>query len=183
MVIKAAPKVEKAEAQAAKPKEAPIAEAPLESSTVVADKPSNSGAVYADLPTGKSALVLLCRVLWMLNMKSCDLATSFDLGLPLFEYLFKTLTEVSVFLFHLHKLSNAHLPERGSCMSESVTPFSPATKENSKLSVDELRSCHTIVFESEAAVIIGAADKSLCKRILPLLFDERDFLSYGVSCT
>ena len=122
MAIKAAPKVEKAEAQAAKPKEAPIAEAPLESSTVVADKPSHAGAVYADLPT-----------------------------------------------------------ERGSCMSESVTPFSQSTKDNSKLSVDELRNCHTIVFESQAAVIIGAADKSLCKRILPLLFDERDFLSYGVS--
>ena len=124
MVIKAAPKVEKAEAQAAKPKEAPIAEAPLESSAVVADKPSHAGAVYADLPT-----------------------------------------------------------ERGSCMSESVTPFSPRSiKDNSKLSVDELRSCHTIVFESQAAVIIGPADKSICERILPLLFDERDFLSYGVSC-
>ena len=124
MVIKAAPKVEKAEAQAAKPKEAPIAEAPLESSTVVADKPSHAGAAYADLPI-----------------------------------------------------------ERGSCMSENVTPFSPqSTKDNSKLSVDELRSCHTIVFESQAAVIIGPADKSICKRILPLLFDERDFLSYGVSC-
>lgn len=123
MVIKAAPKVEKAEAQAAKPKEAPIAEAPLESSTVVADKPSHAGAAYADLPT-----------------------------------------------------------ERGSCLSESVTPFSQSIKDNSKLSVDELKSCHTIVFESQAAVIIGPADKSLCQRILPLLFDERDFLSYGVSC-
>jgi len=123
MVIKAAPKVEKAEAEAAKPKEAPIAEAPLESSTVVADKPSHAGAAYADLPT-----------------------------------------------------------ERGSCLSESVTPFSQSTtKDNSKLSVDELRNCHTIVFESQAAVIIGQADKSICKRIMPLLFDERDFLSYGVS--
>lgn len=122
MAIKAAPKVEKAEAQAAKPKEAPIAKTPLESSAVVADKPSHAGAAYADLPT-----------------------------------------------------------ERGSCMSESVTPFSQSTKDNSKLSVDELRSCHTIVFESQAAVIIGPADKSICKRILPLLFDERDFLSYGVS--
>ena len=51
---------------------------------------------------------------------------------------------------------------------------------NNKLSVDELRASasHTILFEAEAGVIIGQAEKSLCQRLFPL-FDERVFLSYG----
>ena len=55
------------------------------------------------------------------------------------------------------------------------------TNNNNKLCVDDLRASasHTILFESEAGVIIGPAEKSLCQRLCPLLFDERVFLSYG----
>ena len=48
-----------------------------------------------------------------------------------------------------------------------------------KISGEELHMHSKILFEAPAAVIIGQAEKSICQRMIPLLFDERSFLSYG----
>lgn len=69
----------------------------------------------------------------------------------------------------------------GGTKSSSVKLQEQSTNNNN-LSVDELRALsasHTILFESEAGVIIGQAEKNVCQRLFPLFFDERVFLSYG----
>ena len=120
VVVDPAPKVEKALAHAAEPREAPYADAALSSSGVKAEVPLPAGAAYAD-------------------------------------------------------------PPRGSLPEESISnPTSLSMKDcDKKISVEELHMHSKILFEAPAAVIIGQAEKSICQRMIPLLFDERSFLSYG----
>ena len=66
----------------------------------------------------------------------------------------------------------------------SPTPASLSTlkeeehPKRTSLSIDNLRSTHTIIFESLAAVIIGPAQKDLCQKFCPCL-GERSYISYG----
>ena len=124
VTVDPAPKVEKALAPAANPREAPSANAPLSSSCVKVEVPLPAGAAYADPPRGS-------------------------------------------LLKEEEKISN---------------PTVVSMKDGNKnISVEQLHASLSskILFEAPAAVIIGQAEKSLCQRILPLLFDERSFLSYG----
>ena len=50
--------------------------------------------------------------------------------------------------------------------------------KSTSLSIENLRSTHTILFESLAAVIIGPAQKDLCQKLCPCL-GERSYISYG----
>ncbi|MGK3755997.1 MAG: hypothetical protein ACI8RD_008307, partial [Bacillariaceae sp.] len=58
--------------------------------------------------------------------------------------------------------------------------FAPktSTQEASSLSVAVLKKQGTD-FESEAAVIKGCVEKIALRRWLPMIYDERDFVSYG----
>lgn len=64
----------------------------------------------------------------------------------------------------------------------TTTPASMTSREGERriapLSIDKLRSTHTIIFESLAAVIIGPAQKDICQKLLPCL-KERSYISYG----
>ena len=123
VVVDPAPKVEKALAHAAEPREAPFADAALSSSGVKVEVPLPAGAAYAEPPRGSlSKEESISNPPTSLSMKDCD----------------------------------------------------------KKISVEELHNMHSkILFEAPAAVIIGQAEKSICQRMIPLLFDERSFLSYG----
>jgi hypothetical protein len=63
--------------------------------------------------------------------------------------------------------------------------YAPAIVSNPKdaapnlLSVNALRGTTGADFESEAAICRGAPEKNVFKKVLPFLFDERDFASYG----
>jgi hypothetical protein len=50
--------------------------------------------------------------------------------------------------------------------------------EISSLSVGALRDCGT-VFEAEAVCIKGGVEKNAIRRLLPFVYDERDFVSFG----
>lgn len=71
--------------------------------------------------------------------------------------------------------------ERGSIVqSAKDIIMTPAVADQSQqLGVEALRATHPVVFESHAAVIVGAVEKTTCQRMIPCLFDERSFLSYG----
>lgn len=58
--------------------------------------------------------------------------------------------------------------------------FAPkiSNQEASNLSVAVLKK-HGVDFESEAAVIKGCVEKNVLRRWMPLIYDERDFVSYG----
>ena len=47
------------------------------------------------------------------------------------------------------------------------------------MSVAALRGESGSDFEGNAAVLRGAPKKNILKRVLPLCFDERDFVAYG----
>lgn len=71
------------------------------------------------------------------------------------------------------------LTERGSFMESAVKTTAVAADQSQNLSVEALRATQRVVFEAHAGIIIGPDKKSLCQRLIPILFDERSFLSYG----
>lgn len=69
--------------------------------------------------------------------------------------------------------------ENGSLSAESAAKSTASVPEQGhKLSVDALRATQRVVFEAPAAVLIGAAERNICDKMLPC-FAERTFLSYG----
>lgn len=61
-----------------------------------------------------------------------------------------------------------------------VSPPPTTTVQRAEaMSVAALRNKSGEHFESYAAVIKGAAEKNFLKRVLPCIFDERDFVAYG----
>jgi hypothetical protein len=70
--------------------------------------------------------------------------------------------------------------------TDPAVPFDDPTKfgpkllpgEMSSLSVAHLRGYGT-EFEAEAVCIKGGVEKNALRRLLPFIYDERDFLSYG----
>mmetsp|Transcript_31021 Transcript_31021/g.65499 ORF Transcript_31021/g.65499 Transcript_31021/m.65499 type:complete len:229 (-) Transcript_31021:909-1595(-) len=70
--------------------------------------------------------------------------------------------------------------ERGSFVESAVKITTAAADQSQKLtSVETLRATQRVAFEAPAGVIIGPDEKSVCQKMVPCLFDERSFLSYG----
>lgn len=65
-------------------------------------------------------------------------------------------------------------------VTSSHKKFAPVISRNEAacLSVTALRSSGSD-FEGKAAVIQGRAEKNIMKRLLPIIYDEGDFVSYG----
>lgn len=65
----------------------------------------------------------------------------------------------------------------------NVMPYSRRSLETPRtegpLPVRVLRADGNVAFESYAAICPGAPEKNVLKRVLPWVFDERDFATYG----
>lgn len=72
-------------------------------------------------------------------------------------------------------------PAEPAVLFDNPKQFAPpmTPEEASQLSVEALRSGYGAEFESEAAIIQGPAHKDILKRMLPIFYDERDFVAYG----